>query len=358
MRNGVSRDSGECLHYTADDRPKTARTRRTTRQPNNRKAVRNNSLSGSAKSVTTLKWWRWGTTSGRTIAGGAVLRPCLPHRRGLADELASLVGADREHERCREARSMAQRTHRARRRRVEPQVDVHRRQKQRLQIEHAADRHRAADRLRLCRVRPWAGKQAGHEMSSGRMTGEQQPLGRNAVSRAVGAKPPDGFARLLDDARNPDRGAQVVVHHGDADPALDPRIGDERMVTLVERAPVAAVDEQERAARLARREQVDGLSWPRPIAHVQARLEALARSRAVGGPAREPLRVIRERRPVVVLALDEFRRERAHPCAAGAPTRTLSSPSDSMRPTIVSPATTAATPAGVPVNIRSPGSSS
>src|SRR5215831_15452551 len=130
------------------------------------------------------------------------------------------------------------------------------------------------------------------------------------------------------------------------------------MILLVEGSPVAAVNEHQCGSRPRRGKQIERLLRSPAVAQVEDAREALPSGDAVGGPAREPLRMVRKRRPEVVFALDEVVGAQAHAEPGGGSMQILSSPSDSMRPTRTSPGETAATPAGVPVKMRSPGSSS
>src|SRR5262245_58137230 len=73
------------------------------------------------------------------------------------------------------------------------------------------------------------------------------------------------------------------------------------MVLLVERAPVAAVDEhQTGAVALGRREQVELLPRHLAVGQVELRAQRAARVRRRLGPAREELRVIGNQLAVVV----------------------------------------------------------
>ena len=67
---------------------------------------------------------------------------------------------------------------------------------------------------------------------------------------------------------------QVVVDDGDADALFDERRRDARLVVLVERAPVAAVYEQQRAAGRFGRKEVERLLRPAAIAQPEPRFEA------------------------------------------------------------------------------------
>src|SRR6516165_7402650 len=130
------------------------------------------------------------------------------------------------------------------------------------------------------------------------------------------------------------------------------------MILLVEGSPVAAVNEHQRRSRPWRGKQIQRLLRSAAVAQVDHAREALPSGNAVGGPARKPLRMVGERGPEVVFALDEVVGWQGHADPGCGSMRILSSPSDSMRPTRTSPGETAATPAGVPVKTRSPGSSS
>jgi hypothetical protein len=75
---------------------------------------------------------------------------------------------------------------------------------------------------------------------------------------------------------------------------------------LVERSPVAAVDEDERAARRERGKEVDAVPRIGPVRHVDLALEGAAHVRGILLPAREEGGMLGHQRAVVVLALDEI----------------------------------------------------
>src|SRR6059036_2371234 len=105
--------------------------------------------------------------------------------------------------------------------------------------------------------------------------------------------------------RDADVGAKVVIDHCDADALCDQGRRDEGVISLIQCAPVTAVDEQQRTARLRGGEQIDRLPGSAAVAEVQAALETRAGGFAVRGPASEPLRMIGKSSPQIVFALDE-----------------------------------------------------
>ena len=205
------------------------------------------------------------------------------------------------------------RTHHVGTPRIEPEVGIERDLNERLEIEQAADGHRTRDRVGGLPARvPVGGDQHRREMATCGMPRDDQSLNRQSVARPFAAQPRDGLPTFVDDLRNPDGGAKIVVHDGNADARSDQRRRHEGVIGLVERPPVPAVDEQHRPSRVGRREQIHGLVRPVAVANIEPRIEAAPRHSAVGGPAREPLRVIGKRGAKVVFALDEIRSQCAH----------------------------------------------
>ena len=88
---------------------------------------------------------------------------------------------------------------------------------------------------------------------------------------------------------------------------------DERMVALVERAPVSAVDEQQRAARASGREtgRASASGRRRSANRAAAKRAATASRERCRRPAREPLRVVGNGRAVVVSRARRIPRVRA-----------------------------------------------
>ncbi len=117
------------------------------------------------------------------------------------------------------------------------------------------------------------------QMAAGRMPADDERRGRAPAAglRAQATRPRDGTASTIV-AIVTSRAEIVVDRPPRPKPGRDERRRDERVVRLVERAPVAAVNEQERAARTcSRKKQVERLLRARPIADVERRTQRLAR---------------------------------------------------------------------------------
>src|SRR5438034_4862341 len=112
-------------------------------------------------------------------------RPTLPQEPGLADELAGLVRSGCDEHRHRVARSQVDRAYRACAHRIEPEVCIERNLNQRLEIEHAADRHRAREPEGRSADVPVRCDQHRCEVPTRRMPGYNESLCRNAVPRAL-----------------------------------------------------------------------------------------------------------------------------------------------------------------------------
>src|SRR5581483_3753742 len=117
-----------------------------------------------------------------------------------------------------------------------------------------------------------------------------------------GAHPPDQLVHV-------DRREEAVVDHGDEGAERLERAGHEAEVGLVERHPVAAVDEEvdgRRAAALRRQEEVDRLPGPGPVTEVEPDRQRGPGPRALRGPARQVLGVAGDLAAVVVLAIQRL----------------------------------------------------
>jgi hypothetical protein len=96
--------------------------------------------------------------------------------------------------------------------------------------------------------RPIGGEEHRHEVAAGGMPADDNPLGVRAVPVALARDPRDGATAFVDDRRDGHGRAKIVVDHRHRVAARDERPRDEREIALVERAPVAAVQEHERPA--------------------------------------------------------------------------------------------------------------
>jgi len=117
--------------------------------------------------------------------------------------------------------------------------------------------------------------------------------------------PKDGAAHLIDDGFDGDRRAQRVVDDGHRQPGLDERVGDEAGIGLVERLPIAAVNEQMKGrARSSCGKQVQRFRRRRPVGNVENAARAFAESLGAGLPCREDGRMLGDSGPDVVVPLE------------------------------------------------------
>ena len=126
-------------------------------------------------------------------------------------------------------------------------------QHQRREVVHAGERH---GRRRTGARRIRSARQSVASSIAARWPPAEWPptTMRSALApcaRPFAREPRDRAPAFVDDRRDRHVRAQVVVDDRDGDALRDERRRDERVVALVERAPVAAVDEHERAARRA-----------------------------------------------------------------------------------------------------------
>src|SRR5215471_3854444 len=122
-------------------------------------------------------------------------------------------------------------------------------------------------------------------MPARRVASENETLSGNAVSRTFAFEPRHCFARFLGDPRNGDVRTEIVVDHGDANAMLDKRRRHERMLALVEGAPVTAVNEEQGSSRIRRGKEIHRLLRAAAVANVEMPIEAFARHCALLGPA-------------------------------------------------------------------------
>src|SRR4051812_43497567 len=151
-------------------------------------------------------------------------------------------------------------------------------------------------------------------MAAGRVAGRIQPVLVHAVFLGMQPEPAARAQHLLHDLFHRHLGTEVVVDHRQRDAGVDPGGREEGEVLLVERAPVAAMDEHHAAAvALARGEEVDRL--PRLIAVAQVEMARHGAARALRGlaPASEVLRVVGDQVAVVVLTSEDRAIGSVHP---------------------------------------------
>src|SRR5215470_7643478 len=104
------------------------------------------------------------------------------------------------------------------------------------------------------------------------MPADNDARGIRAVRRALASDPGHRAPAFVDDRRDRYAGTKVVVDDGDGEILRDERRRHEGKIALVESAPVAAVDEDERSACASRRhEEVERLLRSAPVTQIEPR---------------------------------------------------------------------------------------
>src|SRR2546423_13141594 len=146
------------------------------------------------------------------------------------------------------------------------------------------------------------------------MAADVQPVLVHAVILGMPPEPATRAQHLLHDVVHRNLRTEVVIDHGQRYAAVDQGRRKEGEITLVERAPVAAVDEHEAAAvAFARREEVHRLARHVAVAQIQVAGHRAARTRRGFLPTREVLSVVRNQLAVVVFLVQEKLARRVHP---------------------------------------------
>ena len=202
----------------------------------------------------------------------AMCRPRIPEQLRLPHEFGRFVGAYGDHQRHVHLWRVVDRRYGARAGFVEPEVGVVREQHERLEVVHARQRDAADERRRAkpSRANRW------RYIIAARWPPAECPATTSGAGRAVtpafAGNPGHRAAALVDDRRDRHVGTQVVVDDGDGEAGGDERGCDERVIGLVERAPVAAVNEQQRSARgSGGQEQIQRFLRPAAVAQVAQR---------------------------------------------------------------------------------------
>src|SRR5882757_10367735 len=97
--------------------------------------------------------------------------------------------------------------------------------------------------------------------------------------------PAERRAHLLDDVADANGRDEIIARHDDRDPGTLERLRDERHIRLGERAPIAAVDEEQDRRALAGRENIEQAARPGGIALVELATAARAQSFAAAAMA-------------------------------------------------------------------------
>jgi hypothetical protein len=97
------------------------------------------------------------------------------------------------------------------------------------------------------------------------MAGHHHALGRQMLDN-----PGKGRADLIDDPADPHRRHEIVARHNNGHAGIAKRLGDKGDVGLVQRAPVAAVDEEQDGRRCPGRKHVKETARAVSVAYVQA----------------------------------------------------------------------------------------
>ena len=183
---------------------------------------------------------------------------------------------------------------------------------QRLEVEHARYRERGTHHVGRQvgpDLRPAAGQHHGREVAAGRVPCHDDATRVAAIDRGVAIDPGQGSHGLQNDVVDADGRAQAVVGQHDHGAGSNEGQRDERLVALVERAPVAAVEvNQDRCqigGRRGRQEDVELLGRigtpARGVGQVKSAGQAAARRSRCVGPALQDGGVLGNAAAVVVL---------------------------------------------------------
>ena len=110
----------------------------------------------------------------------------------------------------------------------------------------------------------------GGKMPAGRVAVDQHPLPEALPQEHAGA--PD----LLDDVADGDDRTQIIARHRDGDAAAVEAARHVAEIRWIERAPIAAMDEDRQRSRLARLRQEEIERLPRRVAIGEAELGAVS----------------------------------------------------------------------------------
>ena len=182
---------------------------------------------------------------------------------------------------------------------------------QRLQVVQARQAQAGLDQVagqRRVHHRPGAGHQHGHGVAAGRMAHDDDAARVGVQALGVAPGPGGGVHHLQRDLRHRQlRAKGVIGHHGGrAQPVHG--AGDEAVLRLVQRLPVAAVDKHhQRRAGARGGKGVQGFLGTAAVGHIQLARQAAARQGRFGRPADKVVAVIRDPHAVVVHALQPLR---------------------------------------------------
>ena len=191
----------------------------------------------------------------------------------------------------------------------------------RLEVVDARHRQRALHQLRRqigCDRLPIAAQQHARQVPAGRVAGHDNAPRVAAVQRRIAVSPGHRLHQLHDDCIDAHARAKRVIgqHHQRTGPCVDRR--DERQVALVERAPPAAVNEkQHRRVGAGGGKDIQRLTRPGSVGHVEPSRRTLARQCGSAGPAVEDRRVLGNAGAVVVLLVQPRGFESGHAGSGG-----------------------------------------
>ena len=141
-------------------------------------------------------------------------------------------------------------------------------------------------------------------MSAGRVAGDVQPVVRRAEVAAVAVQPRPGLEDLAHDVLHGHGGTQRIVDHRHGNAGFGERARNERVLALVQRAPIAAMDEhQQPAARTFGAEHVELFHRVAAVGQVQVALQSGTGLFGALAPAFEVLGVFGNGKPRVVPGL-------------------------------------------------------
>ena len=151
--------------------------------------------------------------------------------------------------------------------------------------------------------RPLTGHQHGGQMPASRMSGHGDAARVATIFGDVAPHPGQGAHHLHGDVGHGHRRAQGVIGHDHRASCFLERRGHKGVVKLVQKAPVATVDEdQHRCIGAFRREDVQGFAAVGAVGHAGGASLA-ACQRRITHPALKVLAKVGDHRPVVVHAV-------------------------------------------------------
>ncbi len=243
----------------------------------------------------------------KDLQRGDLRPPRLGEEARLALEFGALRAAGGDHEGGGDGGLLVEEVQATRGRLVEPEVGVEAVLQQRREVEDPAHRCSADDAARVerepCQRR---GEQGCGEVPARRMPAHHDALGGEPVPGTFAREPVRGGDHVVDDLLDAHGRSEAIAGKRHVHAGGDPGRREPGEHRLVEGAPVAAVDEDERAARLRRGKKIEAMARIGAVGNVELARKRCADESRVLLPSREKRRMLRHQRAIVVLALDEI----------------------------------------------------